>query len=315
VKPQKPTLKSLAEQLISACTDDGNPTLCQETLEKLVSRGRVARTPLVNLLDHPRPEIRSRAIEALGRIGDRSVSARIAHILEYDPDFDVQGLAAEALGRLRAKGSTTSLIRALEAKDKGKRTDAILALARLRTPEATTALLNLSSRLRAEGSLSVATLAEAAAVYVDLGINGLVDGLASPTVSLIWKRGAVIILGETVDPASLSALIRASQHVDEPLRSKSLASLDRVIYELKVQQVPLQAQVIEELVPILREVVTSDSSARCRMQAALLLKAIGDPSVVPQLEKVRSTDPNSIVRESADEALVYLRRIGGSARE
>jgi HEAT repeat protein len=90
----------------------------------------------IKTLDNPDPEVRSRAVFALGAIGAEAGEAvpALAKILVEDPDREVRHQAAQALMKMEpaSRGAVPALAEALADEEPAVRMNAAMALFRLR---------------------------------------------------------------------------------------------------------------------------------------------------------------------------------------
>jgi HEAT repeat protein len=102
------------------------------TVQALGQMGVLAVEPLMQILDHPDPEIRSRAIVALGLTNDRRAVSPLIYRLAYDEDqYEVANDALLMLIHLR-KLAVEPLVTALQTGDDRIRESATLALSNIR---------------------------------------------------------------------------------------------------------------------------------------------------------------------------------------
>jgi hypothetical protein len=90
------------------------PDLLETSIITLMALGQPQAGPLyIELLEHRRPEVRVRAIEAIVALKPKNVEPALQHTLA-DLDPKVRASAASALGELRATGSVEQLFQALD---------------------------------------------------------------------------------------------------------------------------------------------------------------------------------------------------------
>jgi HEAT repeat protein len=118
------------EPLIYALQHTSDPE--RATVQALGQMGAPAVEPLMKILDHPDPEIRSRAIVALGLTNDRRAVSPLIYRLAYDEDqYEVANDALLMLMHLR-KIAVKPLVTALQKGDDRIRGSADLALSNIR---------------------------------------------------------------------------------------------------------------------------------------------------------------------------------------
>ncbi len=278
--------------------------VCGQCIDELVEAGKGVVPTLVGLLaDWDQwDDVRLAAVEALGRIGGRPATKALESALENDPHTDVQGAAAQALGRLKSDRSLARLLRALDTADRDKQVATTMALAHLRNPAAVPRLEVLADQFDAVGENGVASTTRAAVVYINEGVSGLESIVDDKGRDIELRRGATVILREAHHLDALPILVRCIR--DEELRSDAYQSLIGPIHALK----PQGTAIGREIVSVLIEALSSDPSWVRRMSAALFLEVMADPAALPALEKATG-DPDKYVREISTEAIAALRKI------
>ncbi len=304
--PSDTEFDALIERLIASCGDDDDIDDCGQCLEEFVQAGKRAVPALIGLVEDwdQWTDVRMAAVEALGRIGDKSATKALERALENDPNTDVQGAAAQALGRLRPSRSIARLLRALDTTDLGKQMDTIMALAHARSLAASSKLTDLANQMDAAGDNGVAGVTRAAVVYIKEGISGPKSILDDKDQDIELRRGAASVLDQAHHLDAIPILLRCLRDDDEEIRSAAFQSLIVLIYELKPQGTAIGRDIVSALI----ESLSSDPSGRCRNQAAELLGAMGDPVALTALEKA-TEDPDKFVRRISGRALEALRKI------
>ena len=180
----------------------------------------------------------------------------------------------------------------------------ILALAQLRNPAAVPRLEELADQLDAVGDNGVAGTTRAAVVYIREGISGLESIVDDKGQDIELRREAARVLKQAHHLDALPILVRCIRDNDEELRSNAYQSLIGPIHALK----PQGSAIGREIVSVLIEALSSDSSWVRRADAALFLKVMADPAALPALEKA-TDDPHSSVRRNSANAIAALRKI------
>ena len=302
----KTQLAALIERLIESCGDEEDMDLCGQCIDELVEAGKAVVPTLVGLLNDwdEWVDVRLAAVEALGRIGGRPATKALETALEKDPHTDVQGAAAQALGRLKSDRSIARLLKALDTTDRDKQVATTMALAHLRNPAAVPRLEELADQFDAVGENAVAGTTRAAVVYISEGVSGLESIVDDKGQGMELRRGATVILREAHHLDALPILVRCLRDDEEEIRSAASQSLIGPIHALK----PQGSAIGREIVSVLIEALSSDPSWVRRMSAALFLEVMADPAALPALEKA-AADPHSSVRRNAAQAIAKLRKI------
>lgn len=95
----------------------GDPRVSQSALDALVSMGPRAVEPLIQAVNHPQPEVRRLAAQALGDLADKRAGPALIRALEADDDCSVRTAAATALGQLKDPRSVWALVATLKLRD------------------------------------------------------------------------------------------------------------------------------------------------------------------------------------------------------
>jgi len=89
----------------------------QSCVEALAQIGEASVEPLIGALRDPAAEIRQRAAEALGQIGDRRALDGLVAVVQADPEYGVRTVAATALGQLKDARALWVLVGTLKLRD------------------------------------------------------------------------------------------------------------------------------------------------------------------------------------------------------
>jgi HEAT repeat protein len=126
--------------LIAALGDGENAGRRNAALEALVCCGPAAVPALLEATQTPDVDLRKLVVDALAGIGDPRALGRLEALL-YDPDPNVRGAAADALGTLGRPGCAPALLRAsVSDPERLVQLSALRALARLHVPVSPEAL-------------------------------------------------------------------------------------------------------------------------------------------------------------------------------
>jgi len=124
---------------------------------------RVACDSLTPFLEDREPRVRTRAVEAIGKLQDRTCRAAVEKMLE-DLNHNVRRAAAFALGQMGDSLAQGALMARLQAKDRTEvKTRILEALGKIGTRQTFAALIGFmqdrDAALRAQAALSVARMA------------------------------------------------------------------------------------------------------------------------------------------------------------
>jgi len=204
---------------------------------------------LIRLLTHYDPDIRYKAAEALGEIGDPGAVEPLARLLNGEELSGIRWKAAEALGKI-GKPSVEPLIAALRHPDDDVRWKAAITLGEIGDPRAIDPLIRLLSDedrfVKGRAALALGMIGKPA-------LEPLISALCKGDGNMRW--GAAIALGKVQDPASVKPLIRALADKYDNVRAEAAASLAAIgtpaiaplIHFLKYSEKPVRLEVMNAL--------------------------------------------------------------------
>lgn len=144
--PEPPGATELRTTLGEAPTEDGKVEVLRAALERSGTRGLGV---VLRVLQGETPAIRIRVIDLLAAGGWHAVVPAIRGLYAQEESADVQRAIVRAVGRLGGQPELTWLVQ--RTGSLRVRREALLALARLRSPEARESLEKIRERLRKEG--------------------------------------------------------------------------------------------------------------------------------------------------------------------
>jgi HEAT repeat protein len=206
----------------------------QSAAKQLVALGEAAVPTLIGELTYPTSDVRRRAAQALGQIGDKRAVEPLLHVLAQDQDGVVRWVAALALGELAEESAIPALVNALTDEDWNAASAAGKALVRIGKPAVgplIERLLDPDYRVRRHAAQALSEIADSRATQpliaalededswvrfsaaeglgaIGAGDNSVVDTL----IRLLGDedsevRGvAVVALGKLGNPRALPAL-------------------------------------------------------------------------------------------------------------
>ena len=217
------TLETRTGKLIRELQINPNPRSRFWIVEELSHMGSAAVDPLLPLLKHPDPEVRSNAAEALKKIKDpRSIPGFID--LLRDENTDIRMQAVDALGLFGAREAETMLLPFLDDEDESVRSTAIRALSRLGSMTAVApAITQLDHRdwwLRKRAAESLGLL----------GSEKAVDALVKqyPEEDVRVRRAIIVALLEIAPPRSAPFLEQALRDEDWEVRLYAQEALKKI---------------------------------------------------------------------------------------
>ena len=280
-----------------------------EHLKLFRKMGEPAVEPLIQLLKDEDSTLQGLAADALGRIGDVRAVEPLIQLLK-DEDSTVQGLAADALGRIGDARAIEPLARALhdETNNSHARHRAAYALGNINDERAVEPLLRALKGLEWEIRCSSAL--------------ALVDQSWSPanaTERIYYLFSTMFIGLQGIAQKDWDEIISYGRHSVEPL-IKSLHITDIVIFRIKRKydgsRTPIEALVgwvarnalkeigkpaVEPLIEALK-----DNNSRTRRRAASALGEIRDARAAESLTQALE-DEDKEVRKAAKKALRRIR--------
>lgn len=186
---------------------------------------RRALPALVKALRDTSPDVRRAVLGALGSIGDPTVFAPVAAVLE-GPDADLKPAAAEALAGLQDKRGVDPLLKAVAAEDERLRAAAAAALGALEDPRGFAPLpvvlkVDPVPRVRAAAArgLGRASWGEPAV--------GPLKAAACGDLEPVVRSAAVTALGRIGSAPALEALRCGLRDSDPDVRDAAQEALDR----------------------------------------------------------------------------------------
>jgi HEAT repeat protein len=252
--------------------------------------GQLRQPDLVNYLQHCLYEdaspVRWAAAQALSLIGGEAAVSILLNAIRL-PDDQVRQPAAEALGRVRSNQAVPVLLEALGDRDWLVRQKAVEALGNIADGRAVTALLLLQRepewRVRR-------TLVSALARVADSRVTPALRVLAEDPNR--WVRRAVMELGaEVSDSRMLDLLIQGLADAEPSVRQAALVTLGR-------RREPVAAAAVAGGL--------SDSDTLVRLAAVHALTWIDPALASARLADLVQSEPESIVRQAAADALGEL---------
>ena len=227
--------------LIDALSDGENSGRRNAAVQALMARGVSVVPRLVVSLDAPDVDVRKQLVDVLAGIGDDSVESEIRALL-VDPDPNVAGAAADALGVIGGAASAADLVAVVTSgqADRLLRASALGALARLELP---VDVENLEPLL--DDRVLRPPALEALSISDDPGAHELLLkwlGEASPSTRNASVAGLLRVIGRA-DP---DAAVRLVERVRESVGSQP-AVVERLLESMQGADLSLQMSLIQFL--------------------------------------------------------------------
>jgi HEAT repeat protein len=199
--------------------------LAKRDWKGLAKLGEPAVEPLIHALRDNASEVRKRAAEALGTIGDKRAVEPLVQALK-DEYRDVNRSAAEALGTIRDANAVELIIQALGDESEDVRWGAARALGAIGDKRAVEPLVQAlkdgDSDVRYEAAAALGTMGEPA-------VESLIQAL-NDRDSFVRKKAAKA-LGTIGDARAVEPLIQALQDRDSVVRKEATTSLNKLSWK------------------------------------------------------------------------------------
>jgi HEAT repeat protein len=239
---------------------------------------------LVSLLDHEDWRVRKVAVDGMGRLGDRSLAAKIEPLLD-DPDLTVRGHAALALGGLYGAGTPppVEIVRGveelLEDQQRFVRESALEALSGFGSPASAPRITPL---LEAPEPAVRRRAAEALARVATPEIAGTLAGLLAAEDKMVRRSATEGLerIGSEAIPAVIAEMTRKENSDNERL----LNACGSILAGMGRDAIP---QLIELL---------GHPNWKVQVRASGALRSIGEPAVEPVIRTVKKGSNNQRFR-------------------
>jgi HEAT repeat protein len=218
----------------------------------------------------------------IGEVADAAVRSGLRKRGDTFADLKSRVISFAGVRRLKERGDTRGLIRALRNRDHGVQYEAAEALGELRDPAAIPALMGALTGDQYSGIRWKA--AEALAKIGTPSVPSLIGVVDNPDADIRWK--AAVTLGEIGDPRAIPPLIAMLSDKDRFVRS-------RAVYALILIGPPAVGSLSEAL---------NHGNADVRQSAVTALGKIGDLPAISALVHALG-DPSAEVRQEAVSAL------------
>jgi HEAT repeat protein len=254
--------KKRAIDPLATALGDKYPEVQQAAEDALVNIGSASVKPLIPLLTSQKTDVRMRAAQALGRIGDnRAVEPLIGAL--RDSEVDVKKAAIDALGKIGDGRAAVPLITALQSDDPSVGDIAAQSLVRIDTAS----VMPLVASLQNTGSKARNRMVDVLGKTGDKrATEPLIAAIHDPDRDVQWR--AVEALGRLKDPRAVEPLLADFADKSNWLRKNIAWSLGEIGDKRAVE-------------PLIKVAEDRDSDAQRRAVEAL--GKIGDPRAIPVL--------------------------------
>jgi len=254
----------------------------EEAIEELTGMGSHIVPRMARLLNDHDERVRIPAAIILGRIGSRDAIASMIKSLPLGHE-ETNEQIVDSLVRIGAR-AVPALIAAIHTEDSDMRIGASFALSRIGEPA-------ISDLMPVLGDTEIG--ADAA------GILGRIGGPAVPALLGALRddrrrANAVLGLGKTGDPRAIRPLLRMLRIRDDGLRTRVVEALGA----LGMRNRRHRASISRSLIPMLRE-----SDPVLRYAAVTSLSDMGSRGAIPELQRLKTGDPEDSIREAASDAI------------
>ena len=252
---------------------------------------------VASLLGDPSPPARIRAAKALARDGSARARTALAQALEADPFWGVAVEVAVALGKSRAPSARATLLRNTGHPHPKVRRAIAEALGNWRDDEVATALL----AMRGDASYFVvaAALHALGKTRDSRAFDALVAGVETPSWLETIGAGAARGLGALADERALpvlEGLLRGDRA--ESLRRAAVAALAQLGTELDAAR----TRAVDAI-----EAALVDPGYLVRLSAYVAAEKLGDPRLLPALDRLAAAEGDGRLRRDAAEAAIRIR--------
>ena len=246
----------------------------------------------------PDPVSRIRAASELAREGTHTAVAALRDAFAGEPFWGVLAEACAAIGATRAPWARELLAGALSHAHPKVRRAAAAALGSFRSAEAAEALLPV-----AQGDASYFVRAAALESLGKTRDARAFDVLSAALESTSWnatvESGAARGLAELADARALALLAAAARaHRDEGLRRTAAAAIGRVAQLIESERTRA-ASALEDLL--------DDPDFHVQLGALRAAESLGDPRLLPALDRLSHAASDGRTRRSAVEAAIRVR--------
>jgi hypothetical protein len=188
-------------------------------------KGKIERW--IGKLQNAKPDVRRKAVETLGEIGDILAVEPLIKILEHDVLF-VRWEAAEALGKIGDVRAVEPLIQALEDKDWNIRRNAVRALGQIGDRRAVEPLIQaLGDR---DMDVQEETITALGKISDTRTVAPLIKVLEYTNPHARWK--AAEVLGEIGDTRAVEPLIKMLSDKNSYVRENAALALEKICFSI-----------------------------------------------------------------------------------
>ncbi|HEY9638381.1 MAG TPA: HEAT repeat domain-containing protein [Coleofasciculaceae cyanobacterium] len=306
-------------QTIELITSLNPPSLLKAELLG-ITRSEYAIATLLDLLllKDQAPNVREKAAEALGEIGNETAVPALLKALDDDPVFTVRWATVTALGKIGSETVVPGLKKALDDTAYFVRLAAVSALGAIGGKAAISALLKALEQQK-DWNVYLKAAYELEKLGHTNGITALSKALENPEFTICGK--AISALELLNSERAVWALFEAiEKHPKSSVRQKAIEALGRIgsdaaipilLKALNRNTVEVKESVIKALGQIssdaatkaMFDILTTDDNCYIRRSVIAILGQLGNKSAIPILLDILEKDEDSTVRGSAALAL------------
>jgi hypothetical protein len=254
VRPDKTSVQTLDHFTTNVFAEKLNSNDVNEVIYALdlfeMARHLNAHSAVRNLLEHPSPHVRTKAISILNGAGDVSVRQQVAAMIA-DTNLEVRTEALLYLSRHDEMDPLTHVDQLRDFGDFSIRSATVSFLMRPETQNLDAAKLILHGMITdLEDPALAADAARALALLGDVAVESLHDHLSDGNIALNVRRQIPPILLQIATHAAGAALAENLVQADTELRSKVISALNKLCEfqrDLKVDRPAIESAMMAEM--------------------------------------------------------------------
>ncbi|HZV76476.1 MAG TPA: M1 family aminopeptidase [Candidatus Babeliales bacterium] len=251
------------------------------------------------LRSEPDPIARIRAARELAKDGSRAARAAIEEAFVREPFWGVLAETAEAIGTTRAPWAREVLMRALDHPHPKVVRAVAAALGNYRDAEVATAL-TITAQRQASYFVRAAALTALGKTRDARAFNVLASAAKERTWNATVEAGAIAGMAELAEPRAMRPILDACRpECGEFVRRAATAALGRIGALVESER----TRAVDEI-----ERLLDDPSFFVAIAAIAAAETLGDPRLLPALERLAEQAFDGRLRRDAMEAVLRIRK-------